>query len=296
VSGEALIILIVVLAVLSLAGILALLAVKPAASPQERLAGLESSTTRDGKLVIPSDEEEEKRRRMAERLIQAGFYRRNSPGYYLFTKTLMAGIPVVLGLLSGLIGLVPLVVGVVLGGITGLLGTLLPSLWLDAKKRKRQTDLRRALPDALDLIVVCVEAGLSVPAAIARVAKELRTAYPMLAIEMTIVERETQMGATCGVALRRFAERFDLEELRSLASVIQQAEKFGASIKQALRVHAEGLRTKRFQMAEERAQKASIKLLFPTLFFIFPSLYVVLLGPAVLDIYKFLVDQNLLFR
>ena len=285
---------VIVLAVLSLVGMLVLLLSQPQASADDRLSSLDVQTSKDGKPVAQENDEDEKRRRMAERLIQAGFYRRNSPGYYLFIKTVTACIPVVLGVLAGVLGFAPLLLSTGLGVVTGLLGTLLPSFWLDAMKRKRQTELRRALPDALDLIVVCVEAGLSVPAAISRVAKELRTAYPMLALEMTIVERETQMGVTSGVALRRFAERFDLEELRSLASVIQQAEKFGASIKQALRVHAEDLRVKRFQMAEEKAQKASVKLLIPTLFFIFPALYVVILGPAVFDIYKFLVEHDLI--
>ncbi len=292
-SGGIMIAIVVVLAIISLVGLVFLMLAKPSGSSDDRLADLESSS-QTGDSVVAPDDDDEKRRLVLERLIQAGFYRRNSPGYYAFVKTMMAGVPVALGMLAGLVGLIPLATGVVMGAITGLLGTLLPGFWLDSVKRKRQTALRRSLPDALDLIVVCVEAGMSVPAAISRVAKELRTAYPMLAVELTIVERETQMGATSGASLRRFAERFDLEELRSLASVVQQAEKFGASVKQALRVHGEGLRTKRFQMAEEKAGKASIKLLFPTIFFIFPALYVVLMGPAVFDIYKFLSDQNLL--
>jgi tight adherence protein C len=273
------------LAVFCLAGIV-LLAAKPKASPEARLEATADSGSSGGL----SAEEEERQKRVAERLIQAGFYRRNSTGYYVFVKCVMAGFPILVGIGMGIVGLVPLKTAVVLGGITGLLATILPGFWLDARKRKRQITIRRALPDALDLIVVCVEAGLSVQAGVGRVARELRSAYPLLAVEMIIVEREMQMGQSSGTALRRFADRFDLEELRSLSSVIQQAERFGASIAHALRVHAECLRVKRFQQAEERAQKASVKLLFPTLFFIFPSLYVVLIGPAVFDIWKFLQE------
>ncbi len=163
-------------------------------------------------------------------------------------------------------------------------GVLAPGLWLDKQKKKRQTDIRRALPDALDLLVVCVEAGLSLPAALVRVTKELRTAYPMLSMELIIVHREVQLGHSTGEALRRFADRFDLEELRSLSSVVRQAERFGASIVNALRVHAETLRHKRTEQARERAQKATVKILFPTLLCIFPAIFVVVVGPAAFGI------------
>jgi tight adherence protein C len=140
------------------------------------------------------------------------------------------------------------------------------------------------MPDALDVIVVCLEGGLSLPGSIHRVSTELRTAHRTLAAEMTIVQREIQLGRSTGEALQRFANRFDVEELRSLASVILQAERFGASVIKALKVHADSLRLKRRQKAEEMAQKASVKLVFPTVLFIFPSLFVVLVGPAVFDI------------
>jgi tight adherence protein C len=136
-----------------------------------------------------------------------------------------------------------------------------------------------------------VEAGLSLPSALVRVSSELRTAHPMLAAEMTIVHREVQLGNSTGMSLRNFADRFDLEEVRSMASVILQAEKFGASIVNALRVHADALRRKRFQQAQERAQKATVKLLFPTVLFIFPAIFFVILGPAAFDIMEVLQDM-----
>lgn len=225
--------------------------------------------------------------RMSERLVQAGLYRRNSMGYYVFSKVVLALVPVGVGLGAAALDLVTLLQGVLIGSVLAILGTIIPSFWLDSKKRKRQLNISRALPDALDVIVVCLEAGLSLRAGISRVAKELRSTHPLLAAELLIVEREIQLGCSGGEALKRFANRFDMEELRSLASVIMQAEKFGASIAQALRVHADGLRTKRFQSAEEQAHKAAVKLLFPTMFCIFPTLYVVLIGPAVIEMISF---------
>jgi tight adherence protein C len=275
------------LAVVSLAGVTLLVLLKPRAAVATGPGNAaEPAPTVGGKLGSP--DEPEAVNAAAQRLIQAGFYRRNSPSFYRMVRLCMAGVPVLLGFIFGVLRWVPLLPALFAGTVTGILATVLPGFWLDARKRGRQTSIRRALPDALDIIVVCVEAGLSVAAAMSRVARELRTAHPLLAMELSIVEREIQLGASSGTAIRRFADRFDLEELRTLASVIQQAERFGSSIAQALRVSAETLRQKRFQAAEEKAQKASVKLLFPTLFFIFPTLFVVLIGPAVFDIYGFL--------
>jgi tight adherence protein C len=144
------------------------------------------------------------------------------------------------------------------------------------------------MPDALDVIVVCVEGGLSLPASFARVSAELREAHPLLADEMSILQREVQLGRTTGEALREFADRFDVDELRSLASVVTQAERFGASIVNALRVHADTLRVKRHQNAEAMAQKAPVKLIFPTVLMIFPALYIVLMGPAAVQLLEML--------
>ena len=122
------------------------------------------------------------------------------------------------------------------------------------------------------------------PTSFRKVANELNDAHPMLAAEMAIVERGIQMRRSTGEALKNFANRFDLEELRGLASVVLQAERFGASVVNALRVHAETLRERRHQQAEVKAAEAAVKLLFPTVFLIFPALFVVILGPAVFDI------------
>ena len=222
---------------------------------------------------------------LTERVVQAGLYKKGSIAVYSTIRLLLMIFPIVMGIVIGQLGIVSPMLGFIYGLVAGVLGTIVPSFWLDYRKSQRQTQIRRALPDALDVIVTCVDAGLSLPAAISRVSKELRSAHPMLAIEMAICQREIQLGATTGRALRRFSQRFDLEELRSLSSVIEQAERFGASITTALRVHAESLREKRFQRAEEMAQKAAVKIVFPTILCIFPALFIVLAGPAVTRIF-----------
>jgi tight adherence protein C len=174
----------------------------------------------------------------------------------------------------------------------GILGMIGPSFWLDSAKAKRQTMFRRALPDALDLLVICLEGGLSLPGALKRISTELRMAHPELSAELGIVQREIQLGRPPGEALQQMGLRSDLEEIRSLASVITQAERFGASLVKSLRVHSETLRLKRHQYAEEMGQKAATKVLFPTLLFIFPAIFVVILGPAAIQISRTLGTTN----
>ena len=155
----------------------------------------------------------------------------------------------------------------------------------------RQTKIRRSLPDALDIMVVCLQGGLSLTGTLARVARELVSAHPLLAVELNIVERQIRMGHTAGQALRDFARRFDLEELRSMASVVSQSERIGSSVVGALTVFADTMRVRRHQRAEELAHKAAVKMLFPTLFCIFPAIFIVILGPAAIQIYQQLGDM-----
>lgn len=239
-----------------------------------------------GQKVLPKDEQ--KLGRMKAQLTQAGLYQRHSSQLFAFGKFGLLVVPMMAGALMSALGLATLKEGLLWGCMVGLAGNVLPSVWLSRLKTSRQKSIRRALPDALDVIVICLEAGLSLPAAFARVASELRQAHPLLAAEMAIMQREVQLGHNTGEALRKFADRFDLEELRSLASVVGQAEKFGASVTKALRVHADTLRMKRFQYAEAQAQKAPVKLIFPTVLCIFPALYVVLMGPAGVHLWELL--------
>jgi tight adherence protein C len=235
-----------------------------------------------GAPLMPKKEQE--RTRLQARLIQAGLYSRQALIVFLGVKMLLTAIPVLAGLMASMLGFVDLQVGLVMGGLLSIAGLIGPSFWLDQRKAARQSSLRRALPDALDVLVICLEGGLSLFAAFRRMAAELGTAHPLLAAELTTVEREIQLGRSTGEALRAFGERADLEEIRRLASVITQAERFGASLVKTLRLHAEILRLKRMQHAEEMAQKAAVRILFPTLIFIFPGLFIILLGPGLIQL------------
>lgn len=245
-----------------------------------------------GAYLAASADEKEKTQLKA-RLIQAGFYNPSAPAVFMGVKAMCVFGPLATGVLlypampSGR-GIIALGAGLFLA----ILGMLAPSFWLDSKKKARQTSLRRALPDALDVIVICVEGGLSLPAALQRVADEMRVAHPLLAFELNICQREIQLGKNTGTALKDFAVRSDLDDVRSLAAVIAQAEKFGSSMAKALRIHAETLRLKRAQKAEEMAAKAGTKILFPTLLFIFPAIFVVILGPAFFDILEMFGKMN----
>lgn len=235
-----------------------------------------------GSHLMPTDEKE--RTRLQARLVQAGLYNSQAMVIFLGAKMLIMVGPAALGMAAGLAGLAPMKPAVLYGACLGIFGMIGPSFWLDRKKKARQMTFRRGLPDALDVIVLCVEGGLSLVGALRRVSGDLRAVHPALAGELEIVQREVQLGQTAGEALRRMGERADLEEVRSLASVIIQSERFGASLNKALRMHAETLRQKRLQRAEEMAQKAGTKVLFPTLLFIFPAIFVVILGPAMIQV------------
>ena len=233
---------------------------------------------------------EDAKKTFKDRIVQAGLYKKRALLILRLIQFLLAGIPILLGFAFSVYSQFSAPISLMIGAAVGITGVIVPGFWLDYRKKRRQTAIRRALPDALDVVVVCVEAGLSLTASVSRVSKDLADAHPLLAGEMKIVYREVQIGSSTGEAMYRFASRFDLEELRGLAMVIAQTEKYGASVVNALRVHSDSLRTKRRQDAQERAQKAGVKLLFPTVFCIFPALLVVILGPAVFDILKML-DQ-----
>ncbi len=251
-----------------------------------------ASTTlpRMGTPFIPTDEGE--RTKLQTRLIHAGLYRRQAMVVFLGVKVLLIA-PAFLCVAASLIGVVTLWQGLIIGLCLGISGLIGPSFWLDRMKRKRQSNFRRALPDALDVLVICLEGGLSLSAGLRRVSTELRTAHPELASELAIVQREVQLGLTSGEALKKMGERSDLEEVRSLASVILQSERLGASLVKSLRVHSESLRLKRYQRAEEKAAVAATKVLFPTLFFILPAVFVVILGPAAFRLIEMLGKVNL---
>jgi len=161
-----------------------------------------------------------------------------------------------------------------------LVGWALPFLLVKRRARARQLAIQRAIPDMLDLLVVCVEAGLGLNQALYRVAQEIDAVSPDLAEELAITNLEIRAGTPRTDALRGLADRTGLEDMRSLTGMLVQTDRFGTSIAKALRVHADTLRTKRRQRAEEQAAKTSIKMIFPLAIFVFPAIFVVLLGPA----------------
>jgi tight adherence protein C len=257
----------------------------------ERVAEATQATlTKMGEPLLPSDEIE--RSRLRTRLIHAGFYNPRAIFVFLGVKMLLMTLPGLAGLAGGILGFFSVGNGIKYGIIASVVGMIVSGVALDYLKRRRQANLRRSLPDALDVIVICMEGGLSLMAAFHRVVSELRMAHPLLAAEMSIVEREIQMGRTIGDALRHFADRTNLEELRTLASVIIQAEHYGASLVSTLRTHARTLRMMRVLRAEEKAQKAAVKIVFPTLLCIFPAVFIVLAGPAAIQVMDMLAKMK----
>jgi len=170
----------------------------------------------------------------------------------------------------------------IFSAIVGFVGFYLPGVIVGSAKKRRGEAIFLGLPDALDLMVVCVEAGLGLDAALRRVTSELAQSCPVICEEFAIVNFQIQMGRARRDVLRDLGIRTGVDDVRSLAAVIIQAEKFGSSIASALRVQSDAMRVRRRQIAEERAAKTSVKIMLPLIFFIFPGVFVVLVGPAVL--------------
>jgi tight adherence protein C len=230
--------------------------------------------------------------RLQEQFLCAGIYSPSGPFVYAAIRFVAGLILPVIVLLAGNLGLFDFWKALAVAAGVCLVGLFGPSLWLSRRISRRQMLLRISLPDFLDLMVTCLEAGQSFEAALQRVTDELRTAHPLLALELTIVQRELALGATPFRAIRNFAERSQLDVVRTLATFVDQAQKFGASMVESLRTHAEMLREMREQRSEELAQKAAVKILFPTLLFIFPPILVTLAGPAVIEFQQKLCPRD----
>ncbi len=224
------------------------------------------------------------------RLVQAGY--RGTGTLYVFMLIKLVLAIVLPGILLIAISVTPfwpagyrgllMVLVVLLAGI----GFALPDVVLENLIKERNRKFTESFPDALDMMVVCVEAGLGLDAAIQRVGDEIALAHPELASEFNLLSLELRAGKSREDALRSLAERIGIDSVRTLASVLIQAEHFGTSIGGALREHASEMRVKRIQIARERAAKLPVKLLFPIAFFIFPALFLIILGPASINIYR----------
>jgi len=213
-----------------------------------------------------------------QRLIRAGYRKESTVKKY---NGSMIALPLVLclaALVSGVGALSPFFVYAVCLG----LGYLAPGFWLGRQIKKRQSKIRRGLPDVLDLLVICVEAGLGLDQGTVRASEELTHAQPELCDELHVVVLEQRAGRPRQETWKHLAERTDVDCVRNLVSMLVQAEQFGTSVGKTLRTHSDTLRTQRIQQVEEAAAKTTIKLIFPLVFFIFPSLFLVVLGPAIL--------------
>ena len=212
------------------------------------------------------------------RLAKAGYREPSYVNIFYSSKVLVPAVLCLVATVTQLYAYSPFFVYAVAAGI----GFLAPDFWLNNRISARKLELRLGLPEALDLMVICVEAGLSVDKATMRTAEELQISQPAIADELTLVYLEQRAGRPRAEAWRDFGERTDVDTIRSLASILIQADKFGTSVGKTLRSHSEALRTRRRQDAEEQAAKTTVKLTFPLVLFIFPSLFVVTLGPSMI--------------
>ncbi len=226
-------------------------------------------------------------RRLRRRLIQAGYYNENAATIYRAIQLIsMLVLPMFVFFFLTVILRKPVDTGTMGLTVVGLgYGAFMPSFMLSRHITKRKGRITRALPDALDLMVVCVEAGLGLNAALHRVGREMELVEPNLSGELAVTNREIRAGKPRDEALRNLGDRTGVDDVKSLVAMLVQTDRFGTSIADSLRVFADSMRTKRRQRAEEMVAKATIKLIFPLLLFIFPALLIVLMGPALIKIY-----------
>jgi tight adherence protein C len=225
----------------------------------------------------------------SKRLVQAGFWNPDAPRIFFGARAVLAVGLVMACIVGGAVLNVRLPTTLLVAFWLGLLGWWAPSWYVLQRRRKRRYEISVALADALDLLVACVEAGIGLNQALVRVAEEVRNTSEALSAELMMVNLEIRAGTPRDQALRNLAERTGLEDIENLVSTLIQTERFGTSVGRALRVQSETLRQKRRQRAEEAAAKTTIKLVFPLVMFIFPSLFVVVLGPAAIQVVRALV-------
>jgi len=225
--------------------------------------------------------------RLRSRLIQGGLRGPFALETFLATKLILAFASTIFMLeFNSRVLQVRFPMDMVLPVWTCIIAFFLPNLWLSSKIKERQTQIERGLPDAMDLLVTCVEAGLALDAAISRVSEEIGLASQILGAELNLTFLEIQAGIQRPDAFRRLADRTGVEDLRSLSAMLIQTDLFGTSVARALRVHSEGMRIRRMQRAEERAAMVGVKMTIPLILFILPSLISILMGPAMVSIFE----------
>ena len=236
-------------------------------------------------LVLPGKAEEKSK--MEAKLLQAGYRSNNAVATFYGTKLILAlvfgGIALLIATLFPKFSVMEVVYGVL---AASFIGVTLPNVVLKSKIEKRHLAIMNGFPDALDLLVICTEAGLGLNAALQRVADELGVSYPELMEELEMVNAEIRIGVDRIVALRGLADRTGIEEIRGLVTLLTQSLRFGTSIAQTLRIYSEEFRDKRAQRAEEEAAKIATKMIFPLVFCMFPAFFIVAIGPAILGVMK----------
>ncbi len=223
---------------------------------------------------------------LREQLMNAGFRRENAPIVFKGLQLIVTAVGLLFGGVFGLIanGLTQaMIMKVAIGVIAGF---MLPKLLLGQLAKARKMKIFLGLPDALDLMVVCVEAGLGMDQALRKVSDEMKKSHPSIGEEFGIANQQLQLGRARSEVLQALGFRSGVDDLKQLASILIQADKFGSSIATALRVQSDSMRTKRRQMAEEKAAKTAVKMIFPLVLFIFPGIFVVLVGPAAINMYR----------
>ncbi|MBN1852055.1 MAG: type II secretion system F family protein [Pirellulales bacterium] len=243
---------------------------------------LEKASPALAKPLQPKSEKEADKLKL--KLAYAGFRSDAAPSLFLSFKFIF----LMIGLVAGGGGMI-LTQGITQSSIMYTIGIgglmfYLPNIILWIIKKGRQNNIFFGLPDALDLMVVCVEAGLGLDQAMRKVTEELAKSYPVIAEEFALCNLQLQMGGSRNDVLHELGRRTGVDDLKSLAAILIQADKFGSSIAQALRVQSDSMRTRRRQLAEEKAAKTAVKLIFPLVIFIFPAIFVVLVGPAAITI------------
>ena len=251
------------------------------------------TVSRFGEAIRPKLEANTSQTRI--RLVRAGYYAENDLVVLFGSKAVMAGL-----LLSGFLIIkfialpaMPAQKFLLLLVISATAGFYLPDYYLYRKTRDRKRKNFEGFPDALDLLVVCVEAGMGLDAAIKRVGDEMTLKNKVLSDEFRILSLELRAGKPRPDALRNLAMRTDLEDVSSLVTLLIQTDRFGTRVAQALRVHSDSMRTKRYQRAEEVAAKLPVKILFPLVLFILPGLIITLMGPAVIKFYRIILKGTL---
>ncbi|GAA5510241.1 type II secretion system F family protein [Novipirellula caenicola] len=224
-------------------------------------------------------------------LMNAGFRRDTAPVVFKGIQLIIACIGLFFGGVLGIFtdGLTQGMLVKLLGGL--IVGFMLPKFVLGHLAKKRKEKIFLGLPDALDLMVVCVEAGLGMDQALRKVSEEMKKSHRHIGEEFNVANQQLQFGSPRSEVLSALGQRSGVDDLKQLASILIQADKFGSSVGSALRVQSDAMRTKRRQIAEEKAAKTAVKMIFPLVLFIFPGIFVVLVGPAGISMYRNMISQ-----